>query len=67
MRSNAFGALGPATETDNDDSVDTIATQIAAVTLQSQLTAPTAANMSQRNDQAIHHLAQQQQLLLLEP
>ena len=63
MLHNAFGALGQTNETDEDDSVDTIATQIAAVTLQSQLTATTAANSSQRHDQAVQALAQQNQLL----
>jgi hypothetical protein len=63
MLNNAFGALGPSIKTDDDDSVDTVATQLAAVTLQSQLTATTAANSSQRNDQAIQLLAQQQHLL----
>ena len=63
MLNNAFGALGPSIETDDDDSVDTVATQLAAVTLQSQLTATTAANSSQRNDQAVQLLAQQQHLL----
>ncbi len=63
MLNNAFGALGPAAETSDDESVDTIATQIAAVTLQSQLTATTAANSSQRHDQGMQALAQQNQLL----
>ena len=44
MLNNAFGAFGPAAETSDDESVDTIATQMAAVTLQSQLTASMAAN-----------------------
>ena len=57
MRNNVFGALGPATETNDDDSVDMIATQIAAVTLQIQLTASMAANISQHNDQVVQHLA----------
>ena len=63
MLNNAFGALGPSVETDDDDSVDTVTTQLAAVTLQSQLTASTVANSSQRTDQAVQLLAQQQHLL----
>ncbi len=63
MLNNAFSALGQANETNGDDSVDTIATQMAAVTLQSQLTASTAANSSQRHNQAVQALAQQQHLL----
>ena len=58
MRNNAFGAFGPTADTDNEDSVDTIATQ-----MQSQLTATTAANSSQRHKQGMQALAQQQQLL----
>ena len=63
MLNNAFGAFGPTADTDEEDSVDTIATQIAAVTMQSQLTATTAANSSQRHEQGMQALAQQQQLL----
>ena len=63
MHNNAFGAFIPTEDTDGDDSVDTFATQIAAVTQQSQLTATTAANSSQRHEQGIQALAQQQQLL----
>jgi len=64
MLNNAFGALSQTNdETYDDDSVDSIATQMAAVMLQSQLTATTAANSSQRHDQAVQALAQQQHLL----
>ena len=63
MLNNAFGAFGPAAETSDDESVDTIATQMAAVTMQSQLTATTAANSSQRHEQGMQALAQQNQLL----
>ena len=63
MLNNAFGAFGPTADTDEEDYVDTIATQIAAVTMQSQLTATTAANSSQRHEQGMQALAQQQQLL----
>jgi len=58
MLNNAFGAFGPAAETSDDESVDTIATQMAAATLQSQLTATTAANLSQRHEQGLQALAQ---------
>jgi hypothetical protein len=64
MMHNAFAALGPTAEDDNDEnSTDTIATQVAALTMQSQLTASTAANMMQRQDHLYQHLAQQQTLL----
>jgi len=63
MLNNAFGAFGPSAETSDDESVDTIATQMAAVTLQSQLTATTAANSSQRHEHGMQALAQQNQLL----
>ena len=63
MLNNAFGAFGPTVEKSGDDSVDTIATQMAAATLQSQLTATTAANSSQRHEQGLQALAQQNQLL----
>ncbi len=63
MLNNAFGAFGPTADTNDDDSEDTIATQIAAATPQSQLTTNTAANSSQRHEQGIQALAQQQQLL----
>jgi hypothetical protein len=47
MMNNAFGAFGLTMGDDeDDDSVDTVATQVAALTMQSQLTASTAANMT---------------------
>ena len=53
---NAFGALEEAS--DDDDSVATaVASQVAALTYQSQLTASTAANSSQRQEQQIAHIA----------
>jgi len=58
MLNNAFGALGPTADTNDDDSVDTMASQLAAVTLQSQLTATSAAH-----EQGMQALTQQQQLL----
>jgi hypothetical protein len=64
MMNNAFGALGPTTEdNDDDDSAGTVATQVVALTMQSQLTASTVANTMQRQDQLFQHLAQQQTLL----
>jgi hypothetical protein len=64
MMNIAFGALGPTTGDNNDNnSTDTIATQVAALTVQSQLTASTVANTMQRQDQLYQHLAQQQTLL----
>jgi len=63
MLNNAFGAFGPTAETSDDESMDTIATQMAAVMLQSQLTATTAANSSQRHEHGLQALAQQNQLL----
>ena len=58
MLNNAFGAFGLAEETSDDKSVDTIAKQMAAATLQSQLTATTAANSSHRHKQGLQALAQ---------
>jgi hypothetical protein len=58
---NAFGAL--ANNESDDDSTDTVATQMAALTYQSQLTATTAANSSQQMNQYIQTLANQQDLL----
>jgi hypothetical protein len=63
MLTNAFGAFGPTAEASDNESVDTIATQIAAATLQSQLTATTAANSSQCHEKGLQALAQQNQLL----
>jgi hypothetical protein len=52
---NAFGALEEASD---DDSVATaVASQVAALTYQSQLTASTAANHSQRQEQQFAQLA----------
>ena len=63
MLNNAFGAFRPTTDTSDDGSVDTIATQMATVTLQSQLTTATASNSAQRHNQGMQALAQQQELL----
>jgi hypothetical protein len=58
---NAFGAL--AGNESDDDSTDMVATQMAALTYQSQLTATTAANSSQQMSQYIQTLANQQDLI----
>jgi hypothetical protein len=58
---NAFGVL--ANNDNDDDSADTIATQVAAFTLQSQLTASMAANSSQHQDCLYQQMAHQQTLL----
>jgi hypothetical protein len=63
MMNNAFGAFGHTANNEDDNSVETVATQVAALTLQSQLMANTVANMSQRQDQLYQHLAHQQTLL----
>jgi CII-binding regulator of phage lambda lysogenization HflD len=59
---NAFGALA-GNDSDEDDSAETVTTQMAALTYQSQLTASTAANLSQQMGQYIQTLAHQQDLL----
>jgi hypothetical protein len=61
FQQDAFGAL--AGEDSDDDLADTVATQMAALTYQSQLTATTAANLSQRMDQYVQTLAHQQEQL----
>jgi hypothetical protein len=58
---NAFNAL--AADDSDKDTADTTAKQMAALTYQSQLTAATAANASERMDQYVHTLAQQQEHL----
>jgi hypothetical protein len=58
---NTFGMLAVANN--NDDSANTIATQMAALLLQSQLTISTAANTSQQQNHLIQNLAHQQTLL----
>ena len=59
---NAFGALA-SNNSDEEDSAETVATQMAALTYQSQLTATTATNSSQQMGQYIQTLAHQQELL----
>jgi hypothetical protein len=64
MMNNAFAVLGlNVGDGNDDDSADTVTTQVAALTMQSQLTASTAANTMQRQDHLYQHLAQQQILL----
>ncbi len=53
---NAFGALQEASN-DNDSVATTVATQVAALTYQSQLTASTAATSTQRQEQQLAHFA----------
>ena len=61
FQQNAFGAL--AANDLNDDSAETVATQMAALTYQSQLTATTATNLSQQMGQYLQTLAHQQDQL----
>ncbi len=61
FQQNAFGA--PAVNDSDDDSAITIATQMAALTYQSQHMATTAANSSQQMNQYMQTLAHQQDLL----
>jgi hypothetical protein len=61
FKKNAFNVL--ATEDSDEDTADTVPTQMAALTYQSQLTAATAANASQRMDQYVQTLAQEQEQL----
>jgi hypothetical protein len=62
FQQNTFGALA-GNDSDEDDSTKTVATQMAALTYQSQLTATTAANSSQQMGQYMQTLAHQQDLL----
>ena len=59
---NAFGALA-GNDSDGEESTETVATNLAALTYQSQLTATTAANSSQQMGQYMQTLAHQQDLL----
>jgi hypothetical protein len=58
FQQNALGAL--ANNDSDDNSAATVATQMAALTYQSQIMANTAANLSQRMDQYVQTLAHQQ-------
>jgi hypothetical protein len=62
QQQNTFGASANNADTD-DDSVKTVVTQVAALTYQSQLTASTAANSSQRKEVQLAHLASHQKLM----
>jgi hypothetical protein len=61
FQQNAFSAL--ANEDSDNDLAKTVATQMAALTYQSRLTATNAANSSQQMDHYIQTIAQQQELL----
>jgi hypothetical protein len=61
FQQNAFGAL--AANDSDDDSANTVATQMAALTYQSQHTVTTATNLSQQMNQYMQTLAHQQNLL----
>jgi hypothetical protein len=61
FQKNAFGAL--AANDSDDNSANTVATQVAALTYQSQHTATTAANLSQQMNQYMQTLAHQHNLL----
>ncbi len=58
-----FGILGQTTVDLDDKSADMVATQLAASTYQSQLTASTVANSIQRAEQQFTHLTSQQNLM----
>ena len=58
---NTFGILGQ--NKLDDDSVETVATQVAALTYQSQMTTSTTTNASQRAEQQFVHLAFQQNMM----
>jgi hypothetical protein len=61
FQQNAFNALGESE--DDNNNVETVATQVATLTYQIQLTASTAANTSIRQEQQLAHLASQQSLM----
>ncbi len=58
---NAFGILEE--ESDDKSIVASIATQVAALTHQSQLTSSNVSNTSQRHDNQMAHIAAQQDLM----
>ncbi len=60
---NAFGILRETTANSDNESADTDATQVAASTYQSQLTASTVVNLIQGAEQQFAHLASQQNLM----
>jgi hypothetical protein len=59
---NAFGALATKANT-NNDSMETVVTQVAALIYQSQLTALAAADNSQCQELQLAHLASQQNMM----
>ncbi len=60
---NAFGALATTDNSDTESVDGSVATQMAALTYQSHLTANTAANTSVRQEQQLAHLAAQQEMM----
>jgi hypothetical protein len=60
---NTFGILGEMMANSDGKYADTVTTQVAAITYQSQLTASTAANSIQHAEQQFVHLASQQNLM----
>jgi hypothetical protein len=62
LRQNAFGAL-EANNTDKESVNGFVATQVAALTYQSQLTTNTAANTSMHQEQQLVHLMTQQHMM----
>jgi hypothetical protein len=60
---NAFGIFGKTTADSDDESMDTVAMQVAALTYQSQVTALMAATLLQRAEQQFAHLVSQQNLM----
>ncbi len=60
---NAFRALANNANTE-DDSVKTVTAQVAALNYQSQLTAWTAANNSQRQKLQLAHFASEQNIMM---
>jgi hypothetical protein len=60
---NTFGMLGQTMVNSDDQSADTVATQVTALTCQSQLTASTVADSIQRAEQQFTHLALQKNLM----
>jgi hypothetical protein len=57
---NAFGNLGKMKANSDDKSTDMVATQVVALTYQSQVTTSMAATSLQRAEQQFMHLASQQ-------
>ncbi len=62
FQQNAFGALAE-NDSDNKSVAASVATQVAALTHQSQIMSSTIANTSQCHDQQMAHIASQQYLM----